>query len=375
MELTGVIAVLAAILPIAYGAPVEAAANLHPDVLAAMKRDLGLDAREATARVAFDREAGEVIKKLSASLKGSFAGGWVENGKTIKVGVTDEAAAAKVKDAGATPTVVDNSLDKLQDAKKALDKLFKQQTKALDASSDTGVAAFFIDVTANKLVIEALADSTAHAEKLAKQVGLSSSEFEVRKVAKMPVPFLVGGDAYIIDNIARCSVGFTVQGGFVSAGHCGQVGSSVTYTDGTPLGTFAGSVFPGDADMSWITTVDGTDLQPFVGGWGGGDQPITGSAQAPVGSGICRSGSTTGVQCGTVQAFEATVMYPEGTITGLTQTDACAEPGDSGGSFYSGDQAQGVTSGGSGDCSSGGTTFFQPVNEILETYGLTLLTA
>ena len=52
----------------------------------------------------------------------------------------------------------------------------------------------------------------------------------------------------------------------------------------------------------------------------------------------------------------------------------CAEPGDSGGSLIAGTQAQGVTSGGSGNCSSGGTTYFQPVNEILSAYGLTLTT-
>ncbi len=33
-----------------------------------------------------------------------------------------------------------------------------------------------------------------------------------------------------------------------------------------------------------------------------------------------------------------------------------------------------MTSGGSGNCSSGGTTYFQPVNEILSAYGLTLVT-
>jgi hypothetical protein len=53
----------------------------------------------------------------------------------------------------------------------------------------------------------------------------------------------------------------------------------------------------------------------------------------------------------------------------------CAEPGDSGGSFISGDQAQGVTSGGWGDCSGGGETWYQPINEILNRYGLTLTTA
>jgi hypothetical protein len=43
-------------------------------------------------------------------------------------------------------------------------------------------------------------------------------------------------------------------------------------------------------------------------------------------------------------------------------------------SLLAGNQAQGVTSGGSGNCSSGGTTFFQPVNEILNRYSLTLRT-
>lgn len=61
-------------------------------------------------------------------------------------------------------------------------------------------------------------------------------------------------------------------------------------------------------------------------------------------------------------------------MTGLTRTDVCAEAGDSGGPWLSGDQAQGVTSGGSGDCTVGGTTFFQPVNEILQNNGLTLVT-
>ncbi len=68
------------------------------------------------------------------------------------------------------------------------------------------------------------------------------------------------------------------------------------------------------------------------------------------------------------------MTYPQGVVYGLTRTDACAEPGDSGGSFVSGDQAQGVTSGGSGDCSSDGVTFFQPVAPILEEWDLELFT-
>jgi streptogrisin C len=62
------------------------------------------------------------------------------------------------------------------------------------------------------------------------------------------------------------------------------------------------------------------------------------------------------------------------TVTGLIQTDVCAEPGDSGGSLLAADQAQGTVSGGSGDCTAGGQTFFQPINEVLQTLDLTLLT-
>ena len=74
-------------------------------------------------------------------------------------------------------------------------------------------------------------------------------------------------------------------------------------------------------------------------------------------------------------AKNETVNYSQGAVHQMTKTNVCAEPGDSGGSFISGDQAQGVTSGGWGNCSSGGETWYQPINEILNRYGLTLHTA
>lgn len=278
--------------------------------------------------------------------------------------------------AGATPVIMVNSFSKLEQAKLALDKQDISQAKTLATSSaDSGIAAYYVDVAANKLVLEVLEGSIAHAEAMATQVGLVASEFEVRIVAAMPSTFATvrGGDAYYINNSARCSVGFAVTTGFVSAGHCGTAGSSATTSTGASLGSFSASVFPGSADMSYIRTVSGTTLTGQINGYGSGNLPVSGSTAAAVGASICRSGSTTGVHCGNVRALGATVTYSQGRVTGLTQTSVCAEPGDSGGSFYSGAQAQGVTSGGSGDCTSGGTTYFQPVNEILSTYGLTLV--
>lgn len=377
MELTNFLALLATVLPLAYGAPAQAATSLHPEILAAMKRDLGLDAEQATARVAFEHQAIDIIEQLSTSAGDAFAGAWIsEDGATLNVGVTDEALAEEVTAAGAIPTILANSLSKLQEAKKALDELNVEGLKTLDTNSaDDGIASYYVDVAANKLVLEALADSTAHAEALAAQVGLSESEFEVRVVEELPSTFATveGGLAYLIGGSSRCSIGFSVTTGFVSAGHCGRVGSSATTTGGASLGSFSGSVFPGSADMAYIRTGSGHTLRGTINRYGASSLPVTGSSVAGVGSSICRSGSTTGVYCGTVRSLGATVNYAQGSVTGLTQTSVCAEPGDSGGSFYSGGQAQGVTSGGSGNCNSGGTTYFQPVNEILSTYGLTLV--
>ena len=64
--------------------------------------------------------------------------------------------------------------------------------------------------------------------------------------------------------------------------------------------------------------------------------------------------------------------YAEGRVTGLIRTTVCAEPGDSGGSLFSGTTAYGLTSGGSGNCRTGGVTYFQPVTEALSVYGVSV---
>jgi streptogrisin D len=64
--------------------------------------------------------------------------------------------------------------------------------------------------------------------------------------------------------------------------------------------------------------------------------------------------------------LDATVNYPEGRVAGLIQTTVCAEGSDSGGPLFAGNgDAIGLTSGGSGDCRSGGVTFFSPVTAAL----------
>ncbi|KXJ85870.1 hypothetical protein Micbo1qcDRAFT_169017, partial [Microdochium bolleyi] len=83
MELIKFLGVLAAALPLVYGAPTPAAENLHPKILEAMKRDLGLDAEAATQRVARDIAATEVIENVRRSAGAAFGGAWLsEEGRS-----------------------------------------------------------------------------------------------------------------------------------------------------------------------------------------------------------------------------------------------------------------------------------------------------
>lgn len=191
-------------------------------------------------------------------------------------------------------------------------------------------------------------------------------------------PFAEGGDAIFSGN-ARCSLGFNVvtqdgSPGFLTAGHCGVAADQWSDAAGeAPVATVQDAVFPGDGDFALLTYDDPGTEAPSVVDLGGQLFDIIDAEDAEVGEQVFRMGSTTGLFDGEVVALEATVNYPEGTVTGLIQTTVCAEPGDSGGPLFTQEGgAIGLTSGGSGDCTDGGVTFFQPVTTALEAVGATI---
>ncbi|GAB2463247.1 alpha-lytic protease prodomain-containing protein [Promicromonospora xylanilytica] len=337
-----------------------ATAGYAPGLVAAMERDLNLSTTEAVAQIEAQESLADTQRSLEKSLGASYAGAWVEGADALHVAVTDSAEAADVRAAGATPVTVDNSL-------KALDAWTADLDGALSGSD---VTSYHVDVETNEIVIDVVDGATADVRAAVAEAGVPAAAVTLNEATERPRTFadVIGGEAYFIDGSSRCSVGFAVTGGFVSAGHCGSVGSSAS----EPSGTFEVSEFPG-SDYSYVS-VDSDTPVGVVDDWNGGTVAVEGSSPAAVGASVCRSGSTTGWHCGTIEALNATVNYAEGSVSGLIQTDVCAEPGDSGGSLLAGSQAQGMTSGGSGNCSSGGQTFFQPVGEALSAAGVSLLT-
>ncbi len=342
-------------------------------LLDAMQRDFGLTRDQAEDRLAAERDATEVEPVARRAAGAAYGGSWfdADTGR-LTVAVTSDAAPSTlsaVRATGAQVRTVEHSARQLDAAKARVDRL----------DAPAGVSGWHVDQRAGTVVVDVVASEQADndVQRFLKQAR-ETGPVTVRPVPSAPGTFAagtVGGDPYYTGNV-RCSIGFSVHGGFVTAGHCGRAGAGVSGWDGSYIGTFQGSSFP-DNDYAWVSVGSGWWTVPVVLGWGTvSDQLVRGSNVAPVGASICRSGSTTHWHCGTVLAHNETVNYSDGSVVHqLTKTSVCAEGGDSGGSFISGDQAQGVTSGGWGNCSSGGETWFQPVNEILNRYGLTLHTA
>ncbi|MGX6602967.1 ricin-type beta-trefoil lectin domain protein [Micromonosporaceae bacterium Da 78-11] len=346
----------------------SAGLDLAPGMLAAMRRDLKLDDDQIAVRLRTEAAAPAVEKRLRARLGDTFGGAWIPAGATrLTVAVTDPARAATVRAEGAEPTVVARGAAELARSRAALDRHA--------AKARVGVIrGWYVDDQANRVVVLAAPGAGPAAKAFAEASGAGEVAVVTAQEQPRTMYDIRGGDQYVINGNTLCSVGFAVAGGFVSAGHCGGVNSPTLGYNNVAQGTFAGSSFPGN-DYSWIRTNGNWTPQPWVNNYAGGNVLVAGSQDAAVGSSICRSGRTTGWRCGTLLGRNETIVYAQGSVSGLSRSNACAEGGDSGGAWISGNQAQGVTSGGTGNCTSGGTMWFQPVNEILGAYGLSLTTS
>ncbi|MER7460149.1 S1 family peptidase [Micromonospora sp. NPDC126480] len=323
------------------GAPAQAAPAASPDAAATLAERLG------------DRAAG------------TYAGA---NGKMV-VAVTDAAAARQVAASGATPKIVKRGATELNRA-----------TAELERTAKIPGTAWWVDPATNQVVVSV--DSTVTGAKLERvKAAAARSNGAVRIEAEAGVlsTRISGGQAIYAGGGGRCSLGFNVRSSsgvkyFITAGHCTNI-SSNWYSNSSQtslLGTRSGSSFPGN-DYGIVRYSNQTTTQPGnVYLYNGSYRDITGAANAYVGQSAQRSGSTTGLRSGSVTALNATVNYAEGSVSGLIRTNICAQPGDSGGSLFSGSTALGLTSGGSGNCSTGGTTYFQPVTEVLSRYGVSV---
>ncbi|MFF4585272.1 S1 family peptidase [Streptomyces sp. NPDC001388] len=309
-----------------------------------------------------------LVKKLGTA---RTAGTWLDEDGQPVVAVTDEESAATVRKAGAEAKLVSHSMNELKSA-----------TATLRSAPKVPGTAWVTDYRTNEVVVRA--DSTVSASDWAKLTKTAADIGSYVRMERTTGTFTtrLNGAQPILSTGGRCSAGFNVTNGtndfILTAGHCGPTGST-WFADNTAkqqVGQTVNQSFPVN-DFSLVQYASGKagDGADVVAIGDGNGVRITGTGDAAVGQRVFRSGSTTGLRDGQVTGLDATVNYPEGTVSGLIETNVCAEPGDSGGPMFSEGIALGITSGGSGDCTTGGTTFFQPVTRALAQLGVTLIVA
>jgi streptogrisin D len=337
---------------------------LAAGLLVAVAALLVAPAAAAAPRGAADSAA--TADRLTRALGAQAAGACLDASGRLTVNVLGARAAAQVRAAGATPRLVTRSMARLERVR-----------TALDAAGNAPVGASWgIDLSSNTVLVSVPAGRGAAFVARARSFGAA---VRVERTPAVQTQAFYGGQA-IYRGGSRCSAGFNTRSGsgrnyVLTAGHCTDLGGTWTTSSGQTIGPVAASSFPGN-DYGAIRISSPASLDPRGGVLHyGAFRDITGASRVPVGSSACKTGSTTGTTCGIVQAYNVTVNYAEGTVFGLTRTNICTQPGDSGGALYAGSLAQGITSGGTiGGCSQPGfRSFFQPADEALSVYGLTLL--
>ncbi|GHE76131.1 S1 family peptidase [Streptomyces vinaceus] len=330
--------------------------------------------------------AGQLADFLIPQLEGAQAGSYYDAAaRKLIVNVTTPTAADTVREAGAEPRTVRFAAAQL-DATKA----------ALDSSALIPGTAWGMDPVANRVVVTADPTVTdARLEMLHKVLKPFGETVELQRTDQELRAYSSAGDAVYASAKSsfrgRCSLGFNVKregkpDAFLTAGHCGNPIKSWAEAEGgaeIALVPENGSKFPGD-DYAIAVYTDASVARPSqVRRYVLPSLPVTGARDATTADKVSRSGASTGLhgidagEPGDVQALNQTVNYAEGRVTGLTRTNVCAEPSESGSPFWITNEdgtatAVGISSGGSGDCTHGGTTFFQPIMEALHAFGATI---
>ncbi len=362
-----------------------------PALASVMQRDLGLSADQLNQYAQVESISGQTTAAMAESLGDSYAGSWLERSSDgsykMVVASTDPGAASAM-----ARTVTENvemrsarySLKQLESAKALLDAMVLGDGDANTFAATSrkinqkGIHSWYVDVPNNSVVMSYGSYGIANAIDMVATSGIDVRMLRLKRDIGTPEPLIsiIGGISW-----SGCSVGFSAsvtdgRKGFITAGHCGPAGTSVTI-GGTRVGSVLESGWP-RFDRAFAQVRSSDTLVASVRGPNGSSIAIRGSQRAAIGAAICRSGRTTGWQCGTIRARDVTVNYTSTPSIGLIEATACAGRGDSGGSWVSGSQGQGVTSGGNlpagrnDNCSlqpAQRRTWYYPLDSILSAYG------
>lgn len=354
------------------------------DVVALMARTSGRTVAAQKAQLARQDRANNIAARLQAAghhFDGLFLDG---RGDLVVQATPGSASAAAAKAAGATvrdPAYGEARLTAIRDQ--------------LSDQSLQGVASVEVDLVADRVVVTRFGTVSAQ---LARTIRAQGKAVVVRDGAANHTHASVnGGDEIVLQNGHYCSAGFPGHDSsgarvMVWVGHCVEDSSYFRNSSGTRIGTYGDGdyvSFDGNDDYdTGYVRMDAEDTISVVANDYGSGRDLDasrGSWKPAVGTEVCNTGATSGVNCGKISSYGNTVTYvdnsgnEEAVIRGLAKSTACTAGGDSGGAWSSGGYGIGLTSGGptgqkcgwNGGFQSGKSSWVQPVVDVLSRYDLT----
>ncbi|WP_411080769.1 S1 family peptidase [Streptomyces sp. cmx-18-6] len=366
---------------------VAPAPRYQPEMVRALAASLGVSEKAAVDRL--DRQDAQQAK-LAELTKSGIAGdgAFFDASGQLTVNADDTAEAARIEKAGLAARVPARGEAELDKVKAELDAVAAERVPS-------GVVAWSVDVASDKVTVKVNDARGAAAKAFLAEAAKHGSAVEiVRGQEKLEAKAAIyPGSKMTFNNTSQwCSVGYGARDRsgnqyLVTAGHC--VTNTLRY-DGAAFAKgykTRYAVGTRSVDMGILTINSGHSITTSVGTWGNSNPvAVRGGSRASSGAAVCKSGATTGWTCGAIGSYNNSVTYvdqnggPDTVVSGLATSSVCVEGGDSGGAYISGNQAQGMTSGGplnqrcSGGVNSRGSSYFQPLDDALNHYGLTLNT-
>lgn len=303
---------------------------------------------QARQRLQWQILVGGFEERLAGRYPDSFAGLWIDHAPTFQIVVLmtqPEQARSTMDRMLANGPLSDRVVTR--QARHSLKELQDHKTLARDAVIGFGeLADFDIDVRTNQVVLYTRSQSQFN-RSLSKSRQALPETVRVEEVEELAKP---AADIYGGLSGGACTLGFSVVDsngtrGISSAAHCPN---NLYYTKS--FLPFQGECYYGSHDVQWHT--DGFHTaQPRVK-VGSGTRDIywvTGRNSQAIGAYVCKQGITTGYNCGSIISKNINPSYiPSGNATFILVDGGSTSlvlPGDSGGPWFSGNSAFGITSG------------------------------
>ncbi|MFC9790382.1 S1 family peptidase [Rhodococcus sp. NPDC127528] len=356
----------------------SATAELPPELVTAIQRDLGLTAEQYLTRADAGRQLVAFANTLREKYPDAFAGAWLDPSGNPVVALADGT------DKDAARKAVEHRGYLVEDVPHSERALLEELNRANDwvatlpAPLATLIGAAGIDVVNNRLAMQVsdtaqnlglqLPDFLATGDALVIPVDLGSLASPIDPPGGLASQ---GGDAFAVGDPPgpnRCSLGFNgtdAAGNAVNitAGHCvanpataGTPDADVVYdlrkdtALGDRFGTIARSATDDVTDFA-VIRIDDAAADRFRNNLirvpGASSLAIDGTADPVVGAPVCKSGRMSGYRCGTITSTDLVIDLGF-RMSHTFASNICVIGGDSGGPLVTGTRALGITSIGNG---------------------------